>query len=93
MEWKLVPEEPTDAMLSAGYDSAKDGQYFTHGTIYEAMLAAAPQPECMWAEEDEYWETACGNSFVLNDGTPSDNDLKFCPYCGKFLHQTRKGTK
>ena len=45
MKWKLVPEEPTDSMLRAGFDSAKDGTYFTHGSIYEAMLAAAPQPE------------------------------------------------
>lgn len=43
--------------------------------------------ECIWTEEEEYWETACGNLFCLNDGTPADNDMKYCPYCGKPLNQ------
>ena len=47
--------------------------------------------ECNWSQEDdEYgsWETDCGQSFILNDGTPSDNRLKYCCYCGKPLTET-----
>lgn len=42
--------------------------------------------KCKW-KQDEYdiWETDCGNLFVVNDGTPSENKMKFCPYCGKEL--------
>ena len=40
--WRLVPEEPTDRMLGAAWNCAKDGTHCTHGMIYEAMLAAAP---------------------------------------------------
>lgn len=24
----------------------------------------------------------CGEEWVLNDGNPSDNGMKFCPHCG-----------
>ena len=43
---------------------------------------------CNWNQyDDEYssYETDCGQSFVLNEGTPGDNGLKFCCYCGKPL--------
>jgi hypothetical protein len=43
--------------------------------------------ECAWTYEDaeEYWETACGNHFQIIDGTPQDNEMKFCCYCGGEL--------
>ena len=40
---------------------------------------------CHWKETDEMWETGCGNAFNLETGTPSDNEMKYCPYCGKLL--------
>ena len=41
---------------------------------------------CAWTEdEDGNWETACGRMFVLVEGTPSDNSMAFCCYCGKSL--------
>jgi len=35
----------------------------------------------------DYWETSCGESFYLEDGTPRDNNMRFCPYCGRRLEQ------
>lgn len=43
---------------------------------------------CTWhgdAVGSDYWETDCRNSFILNDGTPADNGMKFCCYCGRQL--------
>jgi hypothetical protein len=40
---------------------------------------------CTWFnpfESDAYF-TDCGNGFTLIDGTPSDNSMKFCCFCGK----------
>lgn len=39
---------------------------------------------CTWAEDDETgnYATTCGHVFALNDGGPTDNDMKFCCYCG-----------
>jgi hypothetical protein len=42
---------------------------------------------CRWEENEEsIWDTACGEKFVLNDGTPHDNGMIYCPYCGKTLY-------
>ena len=37
--WQVMPKEPTDEMVMAGYDYDTDVC-----AIYEAMLKAAPQP-------------------------------------------------
>lgn len=34
------------------------------------------------------WETSCGNAFTINDGTPAQNDMKYCCYCGGEIEQT-----
>lgn len=51
-------------------------------------LAALAEPQgdgCRWTE-DEYeggaWDTDCGQRFCIEDGTPEQNDMKFCCYCG-----------
>jgi len=43
--------------------------------------------ECTWKYDGSYdaWETSCGSSFVIYDGTPIENDMRFCPYCGNTL--------
>lgn len=41
--------------------------------------------QCNWEEMDadwNSWETQCGNAFTIMEGTPADNNFKFCPYCG-----------
>ena len=48
----------------------------------------APVVPCVWQEDWEgTWETACKNKWVFNEGTPEDNRMKFCCYCGKPLKQ------
>jgi hypothetical protein len=43
---------------------------------------------CVWAQDDDgIWLTDCENAFTLNDGAPSENDMKFCCYCGKPLKE------
>jgi len=38
---------------------------------------------CVWSEDPDYayWETSCGNNFVFECGTPTDNKFVYCPYC------------
>lgn len=45
---------------------------------------------CLWIE-DVYsvWETACGNMFEFSVGSPKENKVRFCMYCGKKLHQRK----
>ena len=42
--------------------------------------------ECAWTEDsDGTWHTSCNAAFTLNDGTPSQNRMAFCCYCGQAL--------
>jgi hypothetical protein len=42
---------------------------------------------CEWVGDnrDGALETTCGHVFELNHGTPRENGMKFCCYCGKPL--------
>jgi len=52
---------------------------------------------CKWISREEFygeysdhWSTDCGQVFVLNDGTPGDNNMKYCCFCGKKIKQLLK---
>ena len=42
---------------------------------------------CDWHEREGYWITDCGHEFVINDGIPSENYMRYCCYCGKKIKQ------
>jgi hypothetical protein len=50
--------------------------------------------ECEWINEgdldynDGRWMTSCGNDFLLNEGSPTENKMSHCCYCGKVLKET-----
>ena len=45
-------------------------------------------PICKWIEdEDGRWETDCEQIFEIIDGTPADNDMKYCCFCGELIEQ------
>jgi hypothetical protein len=48
-------------------------------------MTDADRDKCEWEWGDCYWDTGCGRAFEFNDGTPTDNDFRYCPYCGKEL--------
>jgi len=58
------------------------------GTKMPNTQPAAPPP-CFWEEADggDYWNTTCGNAYTLIAGTPKDNDMKYCTYCGGELYE------
>ena len=66
----------------------------THGghlpfLVYQYLRGAlrhAIQP-CNWWEEDGAWTTGCARRFVLEDGTPSDNSMEYCCYCGSVIKE------
>ena len=48
--------------------------------------------ECRWRQHDTWeccalWDTDCGETFVINEDTPAENDMRFCCFCGKPLRQ------
>lgn len=49
---------------------------------------AKPERQCKWTGPDESdcsYDTECGESAILNHGTPEENNMRFCPYCGGKL--------
>ncbi len=45
---------------------------------------------CVWSQDSEnsdIWLSGCGKVFVLNEGTPQENQVKYCVYCGKTVEQ------
>lgn len=44
--------------------------------------------KCTWTEQGP-WVTDCGHSFEVNDGTPVENEMRFCCFCGKLLVEER----
>jgi hypothetical protein len=98
METRVVPVEPTENMLAAivAANCSHDTAYPVDGMrrsirIYRAMLAASqPAQTCSWSqdgEDSDMWATRCGNYFVVNEGSPSENKFAFCCYCGKHLEE------
>jgi hypothetical protein len=52
----------------------------------ERELAEARERTCEWTpDEDGVYRTSCGEAFMLITSTPTDNAMRFCPYCGARL--------
>ncbi len=52
----------------------------------EALRKMNRQGSCRWVwDDDGFWATECGQSFVLNDGNPKENGMNFCYSCGGRL--------
>lgn len=48
---------------------------------------------CAWNEIDnlnlpDTWEAECGAVWTFNEGGPKDNEVNFCPKCGKSVTET-----
>lgn len=44
--------------------------------------------KCYWQADfpgSDTYQTSCGNLFTINDGSPEENEMKFCCYCGRDL--------
>ena len=56
------------------------------------LKAALAEPEtCTWQQDGDsdsgVYGTSCRRYFNLEDGTPEDNKMAWCCYCGKKLAQ------
>lgn len=53
----------------------------------------APVKHGHWIEQDgfdgdTYYDcSACGHSWVTIEGTPQDNEMNYCPYCGAHMDE------
>jgi len=45
---------------------------------------------CTWTRDyDEYFNylTSCKNAFELNEGTPAENHMQYCCFCGEKIEE------
>ena len=57
------------------------------------VWAKEGQAVCAWVLDDEdnnTWATTCGNMYVFMEGGPVENDMRYCPYCGKRILVTQE---
>jgi hypothetical protein len=56
----------------------------------ERAALGAPEPrQCTWTEDPDTssWDTDCGGKHEIIDGWPSENNMRFCCYCGGMLRE------
>jgi rubrerythrin len=88
--------EKIDKMNTAPYSDEERNFCYARGINDVRKLILSEQSEqkepCEWTQEDEdsnTWEcNKCGLLWPLNDGTPQENDINFCPNCGRSLTQS-----
>jgi hypothetical protein len=76
-----ITDGPSDDTTMASMDALR-----------AALAQPAPEPEtCTWHQDGDsdsgVYATSCGHYFNLEDGTPEDNEMSHCCYCGKRLAQ------
>ena len=49
--------------------------------------------KCIWKKEENCWSTDCGNKFVVNDGSPGENGMVYCPFCARVIYVRRGKTE
>jgi hypothetical protein len=77
---------------TTSYDIPPISQVRSSITALRAALAQQAEPvACHWHQdgdsESDMWAAGCGRHryFTLNEGTPTENDMTHCCYCGKQL--------
>ena len=45
---------------------------------------------CVWSQDSEcsdIWLSSCKNAFTLIEGTPKENKVQFCMFCGRPVQE------
>lgn len=75
--------------LHQQWQALASGQHKTYNAATHRAVPIEPTQEiCEWIQDsDGNWETDCDDMFVFETGSPADNHMHFCCYCGKKLAQ------
>lgn len=74
-----------DALVDA-YQEALDLAQYIRQELEERKRT------CTWAQaeaDSDCWETTCKNAWCLTDGTPKENKIAFCNFCGKPVEEVK----
>lgn len=68
-------QELIDELLTDLHEGGKDDPGWCEWTLMDAEFNA--------------YDTACGNPWYLEEGTPKDNKMIYCPACGRKIKARR----
>jgi hypothetical protein len=67
------------------YDPKGNGNITCPACTIRLILLKLEKPvrTCVWCDDNGTWNATCGLAWELtNNGSPAENDIKFCPKCG-----------
>ena len=89
---EYIEREALIGDLTAAMDHRGMGQVIGQTLIRyvkrQTAADVAPVVHGRWVEKDDGWGgtyydcSACGESWTTVDGTPTQNNMKYCPNCG-----------
>lgn len=95
---ELVMEEAISCLEGVGYsimpDSPPQDKFGDCSKLEEALEQSNKEyanqcpPECKWelySEEENVYGTSCDNLYQIMNGSPKDNEMEYCSYCGKKI--------
>lgn len=79
-------DDPTpNAMTQEAIREARDGHTKAYVTLDE-LDAELETETCEWYEDmDGIWRGSCGITWQMETGTPTENEMAYCPKCGHPL--------
>jgi hypothetical protein len=98
-EVRAHAKEAADALERLAFENAalKEGLDGWHSRYLDCEVerdayqaGREARPVCLWNNVDGCWETTCGNAFEINDGTPAENNMTYCCYCGGKVEEDIK---
>lgn len=80
--WYETQERAFAPGIADGWPAVIKAPHTKHGRLVRRE-SPEPRSACAWREDaDGNWQTACDQLHILIEGTPSDNRMRFCCYCG-----------
>ena len=87
-EWDLarpMRRKRIGADCQKAYETGGDEQFRKAAARIKELESTKTCEWYLLDDDSNDWETTCGNQFVLNDGTPAENQMKHCCFCGGSL--------
>lgn len=84
-KWLIVFYNPENIY----YPFCMDGKRYMEKD-FDEISDRIPMPNemCKWKcvdDDENYWEGSCGIAYNFIDGGPKENDITFCPHCGRRI--------
>lgn len=84
---------PAEAIYGEYHDMRLEAETSRNGWIGAEMRLDTALKEqrksCQWRYDDlfikDHWSTSCGQEMIFPNGKPTENDMRYCCYCGKLL--------